>query len=308
MLSRLLLSCGIVALLALAGAQPCIECQVSYREYIFRYQALSNLRQLQTCKHGWDVAYHLRQVHSNKIVSYGQVSIFAYYCFRMHCRAQACGGSNNCLSVCQRSCPRTVNIERCKLAGREAGLRVARESCELTQVRDATHIVFWQLVSCCLRPYGFCISSSSNMLGALLALLMDEMRRATLTSCQHFNTCMSLLLCCPCCISLQLFCRGGQAQARFAPFRVTLEQCGNAAFGERQRVAKERWLSPCGWAFNGSNQCDAKAFQTFYGGESQTPAAQACCVGQPASGSTTALGSIFRCSQQLYVTQCKVSK
>lgn len=67
---------------------------------------------------------------------------FTFWAFTAHAQqatgpcieCQACQGSNNCLAVCQRECPQTVELERCVRAGREAVLRIARESCDLTQV------------------------------------------------------------------------------------------------------------------------------------------------------------------------------
>ena len=49
---------------------------------------------------------------------------------------QECKGSSNCLSKCERKCPKekTVDVNKCKTAGREAGKRVAKKACDLTQV------------------------------------------------------------------------------------------------------------------------------------------------------------------------------
>lgn len=67
---------------------------------------------------------------------------------------------------------------------------------------------------------------------------------------------------------VQLFCQGGQRTAKaLAASLITLQQCGNAAFGECQRLAKDSRQSPCGFAFNGYQQCKKADFEGFYNGE-----------------------------------------
>jgi hypothetical protein len=66
----------------------------------------------------------------------------------------------------------------------------------------------------------------------------------------------------------QLFCQGGQRAAKaLALTLISLQQCGNAAFGECQRLAKDSLQSPCGFAFNGYEQCQKADFEGFYNGE-----------------------------------------
>jgi hypothetical protein len=75
------------------------------------------------------------------------------------------------------------------------------------------------------------------------------------------------------------FCK--QMQRSFgAPQRskVSLAQCGNAAYGVCQNMASDRNKSPCGWAFDrGMYNCDKERFWAFYGpvAESECNAATA---------------------------------
>lgn len=79
---------------------------------------------------------------------------------------------------------------------------------------------------------------------------------------------MTLALCWLHAWPLQTFCQGGQQQKKgfAAPVRVTLQQCGNIAFGECQNVARDPKQSPCGASFKGVNQCSRTAFENFYNG------------------------------------------
>lgn len=66
----------------------------------------------------------------------------------------------------------------------------------------------------------------------------------------------------------QTFCNGGQ-QAAFARAAadLSLQQCGNVAFGECQKYGKDSSTSPCGSSFYGVAQCNEDAFKKFYNAE-----------------------------------------
>jgi hypothetical protein len=49
------------------------------------------------------------------------------------------------------------------------------------------------------------------------------------------------------------------------PPYVTLEQCGNAAYGVCQNTARDKNYSPCAYMFNGAGKCTKESFWEFYG-------------------------------------------
>lgn len=51
---------------------------------------------------------------------------------------------------------------------------------------------------------------------------------------------------------------------RLGAQRVTLQQCGNAAYGVCQSTANDPKQSPCGNMFNGAAKCSKAEFQKFY--------------------------------------------
>jgi hypothetical protein len=71
---------------------------------------------------------------------------------------------------------------------------------------------------------------------------------------------------CACAVqSLQTYCSGKPPLAK-SYFPVTLSQCANVAFGTCQNRAMDRNSSPCGWQFNGYQQCNFAKFMGFYTG------------------------------------------
>ena len=65
----------------------------------------------------------------------------------------------------------------------------------------------------------------------------------------------------------QNYCQALVQPRRMAPPRVTLQQCGNAAYGVCQSTANTASMSPCGNAFNGISKCSKSEFEKFYNGE-----------------------------------------
>jgi hypothetical protein len=70
-----------------------------------------------------------------------------------------------------------------------------------------------------------------------------------------------------CDLTLQ-FCNANKIQPRsyIPPPRVTLQQCGNVAYGVCQSWAQDNKKSPCGREFNGVASCSKGDFQGFYNG------------------------------------------
>lgn len=60
--------------------------------------------------------------------------------------------------------------------------------------------------------------------------------------------------------------------------KVSLQQCGIAAYGVCQAKAMDPRQSPCGWAFRGKDACDGVTFMNFYTGEVDWQCNQATAV------------------------------
>jgi hypothetical protein len=144
---------------------------------------------------------------------------------------------------------------------------VAKDSCDLTLVGGVHHPCFVAWLAAHIKT-GMCdLHASTSQPEQLAAVLLHGEYSLTLLMLSHISlgALLSLWLCRVC---WQLFCKGGQRKAQALAFsRVDLKQCGNAAFGECQRLAKNKFQSPCGFAFNGFDQCKRDDFQSFYNGE-----------------------------------------
>lgn len=153
----------VLAVAAVAAAQPCIQCSVrdSFDSVMYvHFSTLAVSTNIAANQYGGSSARpkvipdHLLSIHSDdkrlKLHSQcclgcasGYVSSSLITATRPtpHLTLLQVCTSDNCRRNCQRECPPTVNINWCRIAGVEAGRKVARESCEITGVSVSYRLV-----------------------------------------------------------------------------------------------------------------------------------------------------------------------
>lgn len=148
-----------LTLLAVASAQPCIECSVSsFRAspaWLFRCAVDASGVQAARSRSSCLCVFGCRVCSACKTSRYPYPAVHLILPLfvlplLVYVMLQACGNSNNCLANCKRDCPKVVaksaDIDKCRQAGREAGQRVAKASCDLTLVSSRSPS--WSLYSC----------------------------------------------------------------------------------------------------------------------------------------------------------------